>query len=122
MSSIFAMGMNGILQFIVALLMLAVVLVLCYFTTRFIANYQKGVVGKGNIEVLEYKNLGNNKALQIVKVGGECYLLGISKDNITFISKIDENQLSYETQEQKKLSESFGQVLEKIKSRNNKDK
>lgn len=123
MNSIFALGSDNLMNFIVALLMLVVVIVLCYYTTRFVANYQKGVEGKGNIEILEAKNLGNNKMLEIVKVGEECYLLGVSKDNITLISKVDESTLNYEKVEPQKFRDSFNNVLEKIKkNRNMKDK
>ena len=65
--SVYALGSSGIGQFIVSVFILAVVIVLCYFTTRFIANYQKGIVGKGNIEILEAKSLGNNKYIEIGK-------------------------------------------------------
>lgn len=113
--NIYALGMNSILQFIVALFMLVLVVALCYFTTRFIANYQKGVTNKGNIEVLEAKNIGTNKLIEIVRIGGKYYAIGVSKDNITLISEVDEQTLIYEQQEQVKLSESFSQMLEKIK-------
>ncbi|MFQ9934679.1 MAG: flagellar biosynthetic protein FliO [Lachnospiraceae bacterium] len=115
-NSVLATGVNGVVQFIVALLMLAFVVVLCYFTTRFIANYHKGTISKGNIEILEAKNVGSNKLIEIVRIGDEYFAIGVGKDNITLISKIDKNTLVYEKQEQIKAGESFSRILEKIKN------
>ncbi len=114
-NSIFAAGVDGIVQFIVALFMLVLVAVMCYYTTKFIANYQKGVTSKGNIEVLEAKSVGANKLIEIVRIGNEYYALGIGKEEITFISKVDENSLVHEKQEATKVSDSFSQILDKLK-------
>lgn len=114
--SVYALGSSGIVQFIVSVLVLVVVIVLCYFTTRFIANYQKGIVGKGNIEILEAKSLGNNKYIEIIRIGEECFALGVAKDNITFISKVDRDTLKYEQPQTNKTKESFSQLLDKLKN------
>lgn len=120
---IYALGTNGILQFIVSLLVLALVVVLCYFTTRFIASYQKGVVGRGNIEVLEAKNVGANKLIEIVRIGGDYYAIGVSKDNITLIGSVDKDTLIYDRQETVKSGDSFGQIFDRIRTgRKPKDK
>lgn len=119
---VYALGSSGIIQFMVSLLVLAIVIVLCYFTTRFIANYQKGIVGKGNIEILEAKNLGNNKYIEIVRIGDECFALGVSKDNITLISKVDRDTLKYEQPQTNKTKESFSQLLDRLKNGRNSDK
>lgn len=119
---VYALGSSGIIQFMVSLLVLVIVIVLCYFTTRFIANYQKGIVGKGNIEILEAKNLGNNKYIEIVRIGDECFALGVSKDNITLISKVDRDTLKYEQPQTNKTKESFSQLLDRLKNGRNSDK
>lgn len=114
--SVYALGSSGIGQFIVSVFILAVVIVLCYFTTKFIANYQKGVVSKGNIEILEAKSLGNNKYIEIVRIGEECFAIGVAKDNITFISKVDRDTLKIEQPQANKTKESFSQLLDKLKN------
>lgn len=107
--------MNSVIQFVVALLMLCFVIVLCYFTTRFIANYQKGIVGKGNIEVIEAKSISSNKMIEIVRIGKEYYALGVSKDNISLIARIDEDTILLSEPEPSKINESFSQILDKVK-------
>ena len=119
---VYALGSSGIIQFMVSLLVLVIVIVLCYFTTRFIANYQKGIVGKGNIEILEAKKLGNNKYIEIVRIGDECFALGVSKDNITLISKVDRDTLKYEQPQTNKTKESISQLLDRLKNGRNSDK
>ncbi len=120
--SVYALGSNGIGQFIVSVLVLVFVIVLCYFTTKFIANYQKGIVGKGNIEILEAKNLGNNKYIEIVRIGEDYFALGVAKDNITLISKVDKDTVKYEQPQKTKTKESFSQLLDKLKNGRLKDK
>ena len=115
MNGIFALGTNSIIQFIVALLMLCFVVVLCYFATRFIANYQKGIVGKGNIEVIEAKSISSNKMIEIVRIGSEYYALGVSKDNISLIAKLDKDTILISEPEPSKIGESFSQILDKVK-------
>ena len=114
--SVYALGSSGIGQFIVSVFILAVVIVLCYFTTRFIANYQKGIVGKGNIEILEAKSLGNNKYIEIVRIVEECFAIVVEKYNITFISKVDRDTLKIEQPQANKTKESFSQLLDKLKN------
>lgn len=120
--SVYALGSSGIGQFIVSVLVLVFVVVLCYFTTRFIANYQKGVAGRGNIEILEVKSLGNNKYIEIVRIGEEYFILGVSKDNITLISKVDKDTLDFEKPQKTSTKESFSKLLDKLKNGGYKDK
>lgn len=120
--SVYALGSSSIGQFIVSVLVLVFVVVLCYFTTRFIANYQKGIAGKGNIEILEAKSLGNNKYIEIVRIGDEYFALGVAKDNITLISKVDKDTLKVEQPQKTGTKESFSQLLDKLKNGRYKDK
>lgn len=120
--TVYALGSSSIGQFIVSVLVLVFVVVLCYFTTRFIANYQKGIAGKGNIEILEAKSLGNNKYIEIVRIGDEYFALGVSKDNITVIAKVDKEELKYEQPQKMKTKENFSQLLDKLKNGRYKDK
>lgn len=119
---VYALGSSSIGQFIVSVVVLVFVIVLCYFTTRFIANYQKGVAGKGNIEILEAKSLGNNKYIEIVRIGDEYFALGVAKDNINIIAKVDKDTLKYEQPQKLNTKESFSQLLDKLKNGRYKDK
>ncbi|MDD6381636.1 MAG: flagellar biosynthetic protein FliO [Lachnospiraceae bacterium] len=83
-------------QLIVAILMFVVVVALCYFTTHFIAGYQKKKLSVGNFAVVDSMKVANNKFVAIIKVGAEdYYIIGVGKDEITFIDKIDKDKISF---------------------------
>jgi flagellar protein FliO/FliZ len=118
MNGIFGIKADGIVQLLVAMLMFLFVLFLCYLTTKFLGNYQKSIMGKGNIEVIEAKRLSNNKLIEIVKIGNEYFVLGISKDNISMIGKVNPEDIKRNEVSSTNIGESFSQIFEKIKNRN----
>ncbi len=109
-----AIKWDGIIQLLVAILMFAFVIFLCYYTTKFVARYQKNVMSKGNIEILEAKRISNNKLIEIVRIGEEYFAIGVSKDNITMLTKVNKDTLLIETPEESK-NDSFSQILDKVK-------
>ena len=104
---------DSVSQFITLLLIFVFVLGLTYFTTYFIANYQKGRVTGSNITLLEATRIGNNKFLQLVKIGKKYYCLAVCKDSVTVVACVEEDELN--------LSESggrsfdFSKILERMR-------
>ena len=120
MYSIFALSINNFIHFLVTLFLMVLVVLMCYYTTKFIAKYQKGVTRNGNIEVIEAKAVGPNKSVEIVRIGKAYYALAVSKDNVSLIDKLDEDQIDLtgslcDEKQTNELSQSFGKMLEKIK-------
>ena len=76
-------GIDSFFQLVTVLIIFAVVLLMCYITTRWIANYQKGMNFSRNIEFIESHRVTANKFLQIVKVGDTVNLdeVGIIAEN-----------------------------------------
>lgn len=60
---------DGYLQFMTVLILFVFVLAITYLVTRWIANYQKGRAGLGNLEIIETCRVAPNKYIQIVKAG-----------------------------------------------------
>lgn len=118
MFCVFGTGTEGIVQLIVAMLMFLFVIILCYAATKFIATYQKKIMSKGNIEVVEVKRISNNKFLEIVKIGKEYLVLGVSKDNISMITKIEKEDLIFP---ENNNGDSFNQIFERVKKIKSKD-
>ncbi|MGN0242167.1 MAG: flagellar biosynthetic protein FliO [Candidatus Weimeria sp.] len=88
-------GLESLGQLLVAILMFVVVIALCYFTTHFIAGYQKKRLSVGNFAIVDTMKIANNKFLAIIKAGKDnYYLIGVGKDEITFIDKIDKEDIS----------------------------
>lgn len=86
-------GINSIAQFLTVLLIFIGVLALTYFTTRWIASYQKGKMLSGNIRVLETFKITQNKYIQVVCVGEHYYAIAISKDTITLLGELKEEEI-----------------------------
>jgi flagellar protein FliO/FliZ len=115
MNAIFASGLESFFRLVVAILMFLFVLAACYFTTVWLGNFQKGKMGKGNIEVIEIHKLSNNKYLEITRIGKKYYILAVSKDRIDKIDVIDECDIELPDTSSRGVPESFQQILEKVK-------
>lgn len=116
-------GINGILNIISLLLIFALVLVLAYLSARFIGKYQSNVMNnKSNIRIVESFRLGNNKFLVIVKIAEQYYALGIGKDEITMLDKIDPDGLKNFESDGNNKKIDFKEILSQIKDKESKDK
>lgn len=80
---------------IVKLLLITIlVLVLAFYTTRWIARYQTNTLSaKSNIRFLESYRVGGNKMIAITKIGERYYALGIGKEEIHVIGELREEEL-----------------------------
>ena len=86
-------GINSFAQFLTVLVIFIGVLALTYFTTRWIASYQKGKMMSGNIRVLETFKITQNKYIQIVSVGNHYYAIAVGKDTITLLGELNEDEI-----------------------------
>ena len=84
---------GGFIQFLTVFVLFIIVLVLCAFTTKFVAGYQKGKMKSGNIQVLETFKIANNKFIQIVRIGDKIFAIGIGKDSINMLGEINEDSI-----------------------------
>lgn len=87
-------SLNNITRFITLLIIFVFVLAITYFTTRFIANYQKGRIDNGNIRIIETARISQDKLLQIVKVGTRYFLIALSKNDVTFLAELKEDEIN----------------------------
>lgn len=115
MSSILAVSFESFFRLIVSLVMFVLVLGMCYVTTKWIGNFQKGKYGKGNIEIIEAHRVTNNKYIEIVRIGKKYYAVSVSKDRIEKIDTIPETDLEFPDEAPVKVGESFSEIYEKIK-------
>lgn len=111
---------SGIGQLIVVSIIFLAVLAACYFTTTWIAGYQKKHSCNRNIRIVETMRLAPNKYLQIVEVGETCFVIGIGKDEITFLTELPKEQLKEAPPDVFSGNagmESFQRILEQWKER-----
>lgn len=113
-------GFSNFMQLLGVLLIFIFVLVITYFTTKWIAGYQKNKSYNKNLRVIETLKLTQNKYIQIVEAGDVYLVIGIGKDEITMLTTLTEEQLkdldTYEVTKQAVAGENFQDILNKIKT------
>lgn len=107
--------MDGIAQFISVILIFIFVVGLTYFTTRFVANFQKEKMAGSNIEILETVRISNSKYIQIVKIGKKYFAIAVCKDTVTYLCEVDGEDLIYSSTDTEFHSDSFKAILDKLK-------
>ena len=106
-------GTNSFVQFLTALLVFAFVVALTYFTVRWVGTYQKVQGGNRNFEVIETCKVTSNKYLQIIKVGSRYFLIGIGKEELTFMTELEADDLDLSVRTG--LPDNFQKLLQKAK-------
>lgn len=113
--------LNNIAQFLVLLIIFGIVLAVCYFTTRFIANFQQGRMNDSNMKVIEATKIAPNKYLEIVRIGKKYYALAIGKDTVNTVCEIPEDELVLD-KDSDVYSQKFSDIFEAFKGKKNNDK
>lgn len=109
-------GITSFTQFLTVLLIFVGVLFLTYFTTKWVAGYQKGKMMTGNIHVIETLKLTQNKYIQIVNIGDKYFAIAIAKDNISIIGELNEESLVIPEDGSQGEAMDFKKILENCKS------
>ncbi len=86
-------GWEDISQLLTVIAIFLFVLFITYFTTRFVGSYEKQKLRGRNIEVIDTCRISTSKYLQIVRVGSKFLAIGVSRDQITFLSEVDPDGL-----------------------------
>jgi len=115
-------SMESFLQLISALLIFALVLLLTYFTARWVGSYQKVRMKSKNLQVIESLAVGNNKSICLIKTGTEYLVVAIGKDEIHPLATLTEEQLTDlsfldEGIETAVSGESFQEILGQLKDK-----
>lgn len=117
---------NGFLQFLTVLLLFVFVLAITYFTTRWIAKYQKNSnAGNCNIELIETCKIAPDKYIQIVRTGDKYLAIAIGKNEITMLTELSQDQLLLSQSQNGAEGDgilSFAAILEKVKKQSGKNK
>ena len=84
---------QSLLELLGLILIFAIVLVVCYFTTKFVAGRQLVQKQMGNFEVVETFALTQNKYLQLIRMGNKYIVISVTKDSVTFITELAEDEV-----------------------------
>ena len=91
--------LNNILQLIASLFVFVLVLALTYFVTKWIAKSGTMQSRARNIKVIETFKIAPSKYLQIIQMGKKYFARGVTKEQITFLTELDETQLDLDLQQ-----------------------
>ena len=114
----------SVISIFTLLLVFALVLVMAYFATRFVAKYQGNALNnKSNIRVVESFRIDGNKVIAIIKIGEGYYAVALAKETVTLIDKLNPDELNNlkadSTLESNKFD--FKDILSQVKNKNSKD-
>lgn len=113
------------MQLVGAFLIFAVVLIITYFTTKWVGGYQKISRRNKNLQIVESLNIAPNRYICLVKAGEVYLVIAVGKEEVTLLTQLTEEQLSevpvFDSNQGNTMSgktvvaENFQEVLEKVK-------
>ena len=110
-------AVESFVQLLTAIIIFVFVLFITFWTTRFIAKYQKQTMTSGNMEVVETTRIAPNKYLQIVRAGDRYFVIALGKDTITMLAEIEPEQLKLRKDAEGDIQPiDFKAILEKAKN------
>lgn len=110
-------GTNSIVQFLTALLVFVFVILLTRFTLKWVGTYQKIASGNKNFEVIETFKVTSNKFMQIIKIGSRYFLVGIGKEELTYFTELNPDELDLSVQDTRQATDNFKVLIDKAKEK-----
>jgi flagellar protein FliO/FliZ len=108
---------DSFVQLVSLVLVLIIILVAAYYTSRFVGKMKMGQMKKSNFQVIDTYRISQSKALQIVKIANKYVVIAIAKDTIEVITELEESEVMIrEFHNDEK--QSFMQILDKLKKKN----
>lgn len=85
-------GSNPVWELLGSILIFVLILVACYYTTKWIS--KSDIVNRAvkNITVLETYRIAPGKLIQIVKTGKKYIVIGVTKDHIEMLTELSEEE------------------------------
>ena len=111
---------GNILQLFVVVIAFVAVLVVTYYVTKWIAKSGMIQNQSPNIKVIETFKITTGKYIQIIQLGTKYYAIGVSKENITFLTSLEEDQLDFVPDGPENARASFKEIFDRF-SKNNKE-
>ena len=119
--SVMGNSFENFIQFLSLIVVFILLLVVVYFVTRWIGGMEQRQYGNKNIKIIEGSRVGPNKVILIVQVGKKFFVLGIGKDEISYLGEVKEEDLTISEENIKPLPD-FKEILAKAKEKIPKNK
>lgn len=114
---------NSFFELIGMLIIFFLILGSAYWATRWFASNNAIQDRNGNIKVIETYRINSNKFIQIVKIGNKYIAIATCKEQIVFLTELEEETLEIKEQDIKQFPD-FKEILTKVTNRakSNKEK
>ena len=93
------------------ILIFVIVLVVCYYTTKFVAGRQLVQKKIGNFEIVETFAIAQNKYLQLIRMGNKYVVLSVTKDSVNVITELEGAEVCQVQKEVFVSGKSFKEIL-----------
>ena len=104
-------SLQSLFELLGLILIFVIVLVVCYYTTRFVAGRQLVQKKIGNFEVVETFPIAQNKYLQLVRMGNKYVVISVTKESITYVTELEEHEVCQIQKNNTVSGKSFMEVL-----------
>lgn len=111
-------GTESVLKMIGLILLCVLIIAASYYTTRFVGKKQMGRNEGANMTSIEVFRLSGDKYLQLVKLGSKYIVLAISKNSITTVTELSEEEIVLRKEPEGNVS--FKKILSDIASKKTK--
>ena len=101
--------------------MFVLIIVACYYVTRFVGSKSMGTIRESNIKVIDVYRVNQNQCLMIVGVGKKYFLLASGKDSVSMLSELAEEDITILSSGSNKAL-SFHEVISSFTKKKDDDK
>jgi flagellar biogenesis protein FliO len=114
---------QAVLQILSFLAAFVVVIVLAIIVTKFVATSRHRMGARNrNIKHIESVGVGHQSSVQLIQVGKKIILIGVTKDKITFLQELQEDDVLFtDITASEAALPSFKKVFDKYLQRGEKD-
>lgn len=92
---------------------------LAYFITKKLASLGALRMQSKNMKILETLQLGINQYIHLVKVGEKILIIGVSKDNISYLCEVDDKMIDLRSYNAPNDISLFEEYLKKLTPKRN---
>jgi len=107
-----------VVQLFFILIVFGIIIVLAIYVTKLVGGARYVNRGNSNLKLMDSIGLGFQNGIHLVKVGKKYVLLGITKDRITFLCELNENEIP-ENESSEGAKPSFEAYLNRIMNKKN---
>jgi flagellar protein FliO/FliZ len=81
------------LKLIGLIIVFILIIVACYYVTRFVGSRQLGKIKTSNFKPIDTYRLSQNQYLQIIKIGNRFILIAVNKDSVSKLMDLSEDEI-----------------------------